>query len=188
LPEFYCKKTFSYNQGRETVEVLDVIRNRRSVRAYLPQAVEEDKLMRVLEAGRLAPSASNRQEWRYVVVREESARQELMKIAFNQHFVGEAPIVIAACADTNNHMMACGQLCYPIDVAISIDHMTLQAAAEGLGTCWIGKFDEKGVKQLLGIPDAIRVVELVTLGYPAPATVIKKRLPIEQIVKFEKWS
>lgn len=170
------------------MEILDVIRNRRSVRAYLPKSVEEDKLMRIMEAARLAPSASNRQEWRYIVVREETTRKELMKAAYNQHFVGEAPVVIAACAETDNHVMACGQLCYPIDVAISIDHIALQAVAEGLGTCWIGKFDEESVKQLLGIPAEIRVVELLTLGYPVAGTSVKKRLPIEKIVKFERWS
>lgn len=170
------------------MEVIDVIRNRRSIRAYQPKPVEEDKLMRVLEAGRLAPSASNRQEWRYVVVRNEATRKELMKIAYNQHFVGEAPVVIAACAETDNHVMACGQLCYPIDVAISIDHITLQAVAEGLGTCWIGKFDEKAAKELLGIPTEVRVVELLTLGYPVATTSVKKRHPIEKIVKFERWT
>jgi nitroreductase len=84
--------------------------------------------------------------------------------------------------------MKCGQLCYPIDVAIALDHMTLAAVELGLGTCWIGHFDEGKVKELLGIPEKIRVVELMPLGYPAdPSAIKKKRLSIKTIVKYEHW-
>ena len=83
--------------------------------------------------------------------------------------------------------MRCGQLCYPIDLAISIDHLTLQAVEEGLGTCWIGSFDEKRIKELLKIPDDVRVVELVTLGYPADTCKSKNRLSYEKIVMNEMW-
>jgi len=84
--------------------------------------------------------------------------------------------------------MACGQLCYPIDVAIAIDHLALCAVAEGLGTCWIGAFDEDEVKKIIGIPPRIRVVELLPIGYPKnPAPVKKSRLPIKKIVKHERW-
>jgi len=85
--------------------------------------------------------------------------------------------------------MRCGQACYPIDLAIILDHITLAAVEQGLGTCWIGKFDEQQVKECLGIPDPIRVVELMPLGYPAdPAPIEKNRLPIDMIVKYERWS
>jgi len=171
----------------EIMNVSEAIRQRYSVRAYQNRPVEKDKLMRVLEAARLAPSASNRQEWRFVVVQDFDKRQKLAAIAMGQKFVGEAPVVIAACAETDNHVMRCGQLCYPIDVAIAIDHLTLQATEEGLGTCWIGAFKEDGVKELLGIPNAIRVVQLVTLGYAADRPRGKSRLPIEEIVRFEHW-
>ena len=167
--------------------VMEAINNRRSVRAYKDKAVEKEKLLAVLEAGRLAPSASNRQEWRYVVVTDRKMRKKLGEAASSQHFVGDAAVVIAACAETNNHVMKCGQPCYPIDVAISVDHMTLAACELGLGTCWIGAFDEPEVKRLLGIPDAIRVVELLTLGYPADLPSEKKRNTLEEIVHYEKW-
>ena len=170
------------------MDVMEAIRRRCSVRSYLDRAVEEEKLNNILEAARLAPSASNRQEWRFVVVQDKDARQRIMKAAKNQSFVGEAPVVIACCAQTDNHVMSCGQLCYPIDVAIAIEHMALQAVEEGLGTCWVGAFYEDQVKEILSIPKDIRVVELQTLGYPArPCPVHKNRLALSEIVMYEKW-
>lgn len=169
------------------MNVSEAIRQRYSVRAYQDRPVEEDKLRRIMEAARMAPSANNRQEWRYVIVRDREKRRKLAEIAMGQQFVAQAPVVIAACAVTDNHAMRCGQLCYPIDVAISIDHLTLQAVEEGLGTCWIGAFKEDETKKLLGIPDAVRVVDLVTLGYPADQLRSKSRLSLEEIVMEETW-
>ena len=141
------------------MNVMDAIRTRKSVRSYLDRPVEDEKLNAVLEAGRLAPSASNRQEWRFVIVRDPGTRERLAAAAGGQAFVGGAPVVIVACAMTDGHVMKCGQLSYPIDVAIALDHMTLAAVEQGLGTCWIGLFDEQKVKEILGIPEEIRVVE-----------------------------
>jgi len=167
--------------------VMEAIKERRSVRGYQKKPVEKEKLDAVLEAARLAPSASNRQEWRYVVATDEDIRKKLCEAASSQHFVAEAPVVIAACADTNNHVMKCRQPCYPIDVSISIDHLTLAAVEEGLGTCWIGSFDEDQVREILQIPREIRVVQLLTLGYPADKPKHKNRLSLDQIVHYERW-
>jgi len=105
----------------------------------------------LLEAARLVPSTRNFQEWRFVAVRNAETRKRLAIAANRQMFIGEAPVLIVCCAETDGHVMACGQQCYPIDVAIAIDHLTLCAAAEGLGTCWIGAFDEGKVREILGI-------------------------------------
>ncbi len=170
------------------MDVMEAIRTRRSVRAYKDAPVEEEKLQAVLEAARLAPSACNFQEWRFVVVRDAGMRGRLAKAARNQAFVGQAPVVIAACAESVEHVMGCGHLSYPIDVAIAIDHMTLAAVEQGLGTCWIGAFDEDAVKELLGIPEEARVVELLPLGYPAdPTPAEKSRMEMEDIVRHEHW-
>ncbi|MCJ7760026.1 nitroreductase family protein [Candidatus Bathyarchaeota archaeon] len=170
------------------MNVLDAVRTRKSIRRYIDRPVEESKLNAVLEAGRLAPSASNRQEWRFVVVRESGTRKRLAEAAGGQTFVAEAPVVIAACAKTDGRVMRCGQLSYPIDVAIALDHMTLAAVELGLGTCWIGLFEEKKVKEILGIPEDIRVVELMPLGYPVDLTPVEKsRLPFDMIVKYDHW-
>lgn len=167
--------------------LLSQIQNRYSVRSYQQRSVEKEKLLTVLEAARLAPSAKNFQEWRFVVVQDHETRQKLMGAANNQAFVGEAPVVIACCATNIEYKMRCGQLCYPIDLAIAIDHMTLQAVEEGLGTCWVGSFYEEQVKAVLGIPKDIRVVELLALGYPKDTPKSKNRLPLDKIVCHEKW-
>jgi nitroreductase len=170
------------------MEVIDAIRRRKSVRSYLDKAVEKEKLSRVLEAARMAPSASNRQEWRFVVVTDPEKRRRLAEEAAGQRFIAEAPVVIAACAQTDGRIMRCGQACYPIDVAIAVDHLTLAAVAEGLGTCWIGSFDPEVVRQILAIPKEIVVVELLPLGYPKDdQPVTKSRLPLETIVRYESW-
>ena len=171
------------------MEVMEAIQKRRSVRAYEPREVEEEKLLRILEAGRLSPSASNRQERRFVVVKDAGMRKLLSEAAKNQKFVAEAPVVIVACAAVDtDYVMACGQLAYPIDTAIAVDHMTLQAVEEGLGTCWIGAFDEDRVKKLLDIPEEVRVVSLLPMGYPADVSHPKSRMSLDEIVMREKWS
>ena len=170
------------------MHVMDAIKIRKSVRSYLDKPVEDEKLRSILEAGRLAPSASNRQEWRYVIVRDRETRERIAEAANWQSFVGEAPVIIVACAETDDHIMSCGQPCYPIDVAISLDHMALVATELSLGTCWIGAFNEKKVKEILGIPEHIRVVALMPLGYPSnPSPIKKNRLPLDMIVKYDRW-
>jgi len=168
--------------------VSEAIRSRQSVRSYLDKPVQQDTLDELFEAARLAPSAGNRQEWRFVAVTDPEIRMKLARAAAGQAFVGEAPCVIAACAETDGHAMRCGQLSYPIDVAIAIDHMTLRAVELGLGTCWIGAFSEDEVKKLLGIPPPVRVVELLTVGYPRDARVREKsRLEKEKIAFYGTW-
>ena len=170
------------------MDVFSAIRKRRSIRNYLKKEVEEDKLSLVLGAARDAPSAANRQEWRFIVVKDKAAKVKLCQAAKNQEFVNAAPVIIVCCAQTDNHIMTCGQACYVIDLAIAIDHMTLAAVELGLGTCWIGAFYAEEVKKILNIPDDIRVVEMLALGYPAkePSNP-KNRLELEDIVFFEKW-
>jgi len=168
--------------------VSEAIRSRQSVRSYLDKPVQQDTLDELFEAARLAPSAGNRQEWRFVAVTDPEMRMKLARAAAGQAFVGEAACVIAACAETDGHAMRCGQLSYPIDVAIAIDHMTLRAVELGLGTCWIGAFSEDEVKKLLGIPAHVRVVELLTVGYPRDARVREKsRFEKEKIAFYGTW-
>ena len=169
------------------MDVFEAIKGRRSIRSYKPDPVEAGKLDTVLEAARLAPSASNRQEWRFVVVTDAEARAKLCEVAGGQQFVADAPVVIACCAETDEHTMKCGQRCYPIDVAIAIDHMVLAAWELGLGTCWVGAFNEPDTREILGIPDEIRVVELLPLGYPVEVPASKSRKSTDEIVHRERW-
>ncbi len=170
------------------MDVMDAIRTRKSVRSYHDRPVDDAALARVMEAARLAPSARNDQEWRFVAVRDPEMRRRIAVDAARQPFIAEAAVVLACCAETDGRVMRCGQASYPIDVAIAMDHLSLAAAAEGLGTCWIGSFDEAMVKDLLGIPVGVRVVQLMPLGWPAdPAPIPKRRRTLEDILKRERW-
>ncbi|MBE0536166.1 MAG: nitroreductase family protein [Phycisphaerae bacterium] len=169
------------------MDVFEAIRNRYSCRAYRNQPIEAEKLDRVLEAARLAPSARNFQDWRFVVVTDRAAKEQLVEAANNQAFVGAAAAVIIACSESD-HVMRCGQPVAPIDVAIALEHIALQATAEGLATCWVGSFFPEKVRALLGIPDKIAVIELMPIGYPADKPAPKKRDEMDSIVCYEKWA
>jgi len=168
------------------MDLMQAIRARRSIRNFLDKSVEEELLLAVLEAGRLAPSARNMQDWRFIVVRDAATRQKLAGAARDQQFVGQAPVVIAACG-TSDLVMTCGQPAYAIDVAVALDHMTLAAASLGLGTCWIGAFYEDMVKEILGVPQEIRVVALLPLGYPAEEPGPRPRKSLDEVLAWEHW-
>jgi len=171
------------------MDFYDLIQTRKSVRRYTSDPVEPEKLERVLEAARLAPSASNMQDWRFVVVQEEKTRRRLSVAASGQAFVALAPVVVACCAEDDGHIMRCGLPRYPVDVAIAVDHMTLAATAEGLGTCWVCALDPTEVSRILSLPDAFKVVALLTVGYAEdPNPIAKHRLPVEEIVRYERWN
>jgi nitroreductase len=169
------------------MDVLTAISQRSSVRAYKPIDVEEDKLMKTLEAARLSPSASNRQEWKFIVVKNKETKKKLAKAAFGQSFIGEAPVVIVACGTESKAMMGCGQPTHTVDVSIACAYMILQAYELGLGTCWIGSFKEDETKKILNIPDHVRVVAMTPLGYPDEPPSKKHRKRLDQIVCFEKY-
>jgi len=168
------------------MDLMQAIRARRSIRKLLDRPIEEEKLLTILEAGRLAPSARNMQDCRFIVVRDAATRQKLAVAARDQQFVGQAPVVIAACG-TSDLVMTCGQPAYAIDVAIALDHMTLAAASLGLGTCWIGAFYEDKVKEILGVPPEIRVVALMPLGYPAVEPEPRPRKSLDEVIAWEHW-
>jgi nitroreductase len=169
------------------MDVAKAIRDRRSVRSYENKDIPQEVLIKVLEAARLAPSANNRQPWKFVVVREAAKRKALAKAAKEQQFVAEAPVVIAAVALEPERTMTCGVPTYAVDLAIAVDHMTLAAVQQGLGSCWIGAFYQEDVKKLLEIPDECKVAALLTLGYPRDQARFKNRKPLEEIVCYEKW-
>jgi len=170
------------------MELKEAIEKRQSIRAYEDKSVPEEKLKNVLEAARLAPSAKNRQPIKFVVVKESKRRRELAQAANGQTFVGEAPIIIAAVATEPEYTMGCGIPSYPVDVAIAVDHMTLAAVDEGLGTCWIGAFSQERVREILKIPHKYRVVALLPLGFPRREKERKIRKSLEEIVCYETFT
>jgi nitroreductase len=130
----------------------------------------------------LAPSANNRQDYKFVVVRDPKKREELVDVANSQEFVGEAPVVIVAVSLNPNRIMTCEVPAYAVDLAIAVDHMTLAAAEEGLGTCWIGAFSQEKVRRLLKIPEQYKVLTVLPLGFPADKPKIKTRKRIDELV------
>ncbi len=169
------------------MELHEAIRNRYSVRSYRDRPVEQEKLERILEAARLAPSGSNRQPWKFVVVRDAETRKKLVPACCDQAFVGQAPVVIAGVGLLADRMMRCDVPGDPVDVAIALEHIALAATAEGLGTCWIGAFFQDKVRQVLGVPEGAKVIEVMTLGYPADKPKPKSRKPLSEIVCYDRY-
>ena len=168
------------------MDVYEAIEIRRSVRAYETRQIPDDVLMRVLEAGRVAPSASNSQPWHFIVVKSPEKREVLSKRMFTK-FLVESPVVIVGCGERERRF-------HLVDVSIAMQQMVLAATAEGLGTCWIGDFDEKVVRDLLKLPDKYTVVCLLAVGYErekmdltAKLLRTRNRKNIEEIVSLEEF-
>ncbi len=166
--------------------MLETIRKRYSCRAYQDRPIEQEKLDQIFEAARLAPSAKNTQDCRFVVVTDKEKKRQVAESTNRPDVFGRAAAIIVACSNSDD-IMKCGQPIGPIDVAIALDHISLQATELGLGTCWIGSFDPEKVRAILSIPDDIAVIELMTVGYPADGRRDTMREPIENIVCYEKW-
>jgi nitroreductase len=169
------------------MDVMEAVRTRRSIRSYLPKEVEKEKLDQVLEAARLSPSGANRQARKFIVVTDPGMRKELAALTRGQDFVAEAPAVIAAVATDTTVTTGSGEPAHRMDIAIAVDHMTLVAHALGLGTCWIGAFNQRAAEKLLSVPRTAEVVVLLALGYPAREGVFRDRRPIEEIVSYNKF-
>lgn len=145
--------------------------------------------MKILEAGRLAPSAGNVQPWYFIVVRDAEKRKILAKSPWAR-FLAEAPVVIVGCGDQK-----ASPKWFMVDVAIAMQNMVLTATSEGLGTCWVGSFNEDEVKKLLKIPDRYKVVALLAVGYPRKKLdltgkvlhLVRRRKNLSEIVSFEEF-
>lgn len=173
------------------MDLYDVIRTRRSVRKYRPDAIPHEVLIRVLDAARIAPSGSNRQPTRLIVVKDAATRQKLVPMCHDQAFIATAPVVICAVGrdiefDRGDWM---GDYAMIVDVVIAVDHLTLAARAEGLGTCWIGSFNNVKLKEFFRLPDDVNVVALTPLGYPDgdPFVEPEGRIPLEEFVMWDGW-
>jgi len=175
------------------MEFYYVIKTRRSVRSYKPDPIPDDVLKRVLDAARIAPSGSNRQPWKFIVVRDEETKRKLVSACHNQSWMAEAPVIIVACAQELDYNRGgyMGKLSGVMDATIAFTHLILAARAEGLGTCWIGAFDNERVKEILGVPEGWNVAALTPLGYPAEGEnafrETTNRKPLEEIVSTDKF-
>lgn len=163
------------------MEVFDIIVKRRSIRKYKEKPISEEVLERILEAGRLAPSAGNRQPWCFIVVKDEKIKNLLVDACRNQKFVGEAGAVIAILGDPSASRW------YRQDPFIPASFMTLEAYEEGLGVCWIGAFNEEKVKQILKIPEKLSVIILLTMGFPDEEPSPRPRKSKEEIFFLDEY-
>jgi len=171
------------------MDFYDAVRKRLSVRSYKPDPVPVDVLNRVIDAGRLAPSAKNYQPWKFIVVKDPAIRQALVPACKNQVSIAQAPVVICACCVIEQVWKGMGGYwsAEAVDITIALEHMMLAAAAEGLGTCWIGAFLEAEVKKVLAIPDGVKPIALTPLGYPAVEARPRPRKPLSEIVCYDKY-
>ncbi len=176
------------------MDIHRTIKIRRSVRKYSNKPIEPEKKKKLLDALRFAPSACNIQPWRFIIVENPETIEKLAQLSKAQLWIAQAPMLIVGCAlpkDAYKFMGGDGNSA-DIDVTIALDHMTLAAAAMGLGTCWIGAFDLEPVQNLLGIPESVNVTAIIPVGYPLTPDLNfelpdNKRKDPEDIFCQEKW-
>lgn len=176
------------------MDVHEAIQMRRSVRSYSDKPIPDEVMARMRRALRSAPSACNYQPWRFVLVAAPELRQKVARAAKGQTWMADAPVTVVACGlpgEAYKQMGGHGNSA-DVDVAIALDHLTLAAVAEGLGTCWIGAFDEAAVKDLVGVPADVKVVAMTPLGYPASADLNRpldeaKRKPEAEIFSTDRY-
>ncbi|NVM03105.1 MAG: nitroreductase family protein [Candidatus Helarchaeota archaeon] len=138
--------------------VIEVIETRRSIRRYKVGEIPRDDLMKILHCAQLAPSASNMQPYKFIIIQDPQIKKQIGKMANYQTFISKAAVIIIGLGDPNREKW------YKVDLAIAMEHMVLVATELGYGTCWIGAFDEESIKELLKIPDDLKIVALLPIG------------------------
>lgn len=172
------------------MDLIEAIRNRRSVRAFKKGDVPAHVIEKILECGNLAPSAGNLQPRDFVVVRNSRTKDRLAEAAFGQEFVAEAPAVIVVCAnmDRSRPYGSRGETLYCIqDATAAIQNMLLAVHAEGLGACWVGAFDESEASRILKLPRTVRPIALIPVGHPDESPSDRGRISISRLTHMEKW-
>ena len=167
--------------------VYEAIETRKSIREYEKRPVDREALARVLEAGRLAPTARCSNATRFVVVDDPELLKKVQAACMGQPLMGKAPMALIVCSDSTR-VMGCDQRASTIDCSIALSFMMLAATAEGLGTCWIGGFEQPPLKEALGIPEEYDVVALTPLGYPAEEGRPRDRKPLAEMVSENGWN
>jgi nitroreductase len=179
--------------------LIDILKQRKSVRDFIDNPVEREKIMMCLEAARIAPSACNSQPWKFIVVDDTQLKRRLCDAAFSgiyssNSFCKKAPVIVAIVSEKSKFLARIGGMFrgteyHLIDIGIACEHFVLQAVDQGLGTCWIGWFDEGAVKAILNVPQQKKIDILIAMGYPNPAKVSPEynREPIDKIASFNSY-
>lgn len=172
------------------MDALECIATRRSIRKFLDIPVEFEKVGNVLDAGRFAPSAGNLQDWKFILVTDEKMRQEVAKACVEQYWIATAPIHIIVCTEPDRTKRFYGRSGEKYSIqngAAVVQNMLLAAHAEGLGSCWIGAFEDEAIKRLFNIPDDVIVQAIVPLGYPDEKVPMPLRYTMENVTYIEAW-
>ena len=164
------------------LSLVDVVLSRRSIRRYENKEIPKDVLDKILEAGRQAPSAANKQPWHFIVLTDDDLKRNLSKGLFNR-FIKDSSVTIVGCA----HKDLIAGKWSTVSTTIALQNMVIAAWAMGVGSCWIGDFNEEKVKKLLGITAKWKVVALISFGYPAEKPHPRRKKPLEKIVSFNKF-
>lgn len=176
-------------------EFIDIVRHRRSVRRYRSDPVPREMIEKCIEAARYAPTACDTQSWRFIVTEKELkdriAKECLGELPVPNRWAGEAPVIIvmASASDLVTHRIGAkikGTNYELIDAGIAGEHLVLQAAELGLGTCWLGWFKKRKIRKLLDLPGGWDITALITLGFPEGEMSEKKRMPIEDIREYRE--
>ncbi len=172
------------------MDALECIATRRSVRKFLDIPVEFEKVGNVLDAGRFSPSAGNLQDWKFILVTNDKMRQEVAKACVEQYWLGTAPVIIIVCTEpdkTKRFYGGSGEKYSIQNGAAVVQNMLLAAHAEGLGSCWVGAFEDEAIKRLFSIPESVIVQAIVPLGYPDEKVPMPLRLTLENVTYIEAW-
>lgn len=169
------------------MDILAVLRQRFTARSFDGHPINPEKLERILEAGRLAPSAKNRQTWRFIAIRRPEIKQVLAKACFGDERILQSGCIIATCTTNIQYTMPNGQPSHPLDIAFAVSHMALQAVHEGLASAVLGSYDEQIVKDLLSVPYSMRVVLLLAIGNSDDKNEYVNRLPRDRVISYDHW-
>ena len=173
------------------MDVFETFAKRKSVRSYLEAPVPDEVLSKVMDTARLAPSAGNIQPWHFVIIREKEKRAKIAKGCKYGKFLSETPVVIIACGDKK-----ASPRWHSVETSIALEHIVIAATALGLGTCWIGMFNEEEIRKMIDLPKRFEIIALMALGYPSGKVdlgakllhAIRPRKKLEDIISKETYS
>jgi nitroreductase len=175
------------------------IKLRSSIRKYIDKPVDDEKILRLLESARLAPSGSNTQPWHFIIIRDEEIKQRIAKVSHNQEWMLSAPVFIVCVADIRSRIESDIEIILDEespqndlkkiirDTAIAVEHIVLEAINEGLGTCWVAWFTQNEIRPILGLPNDKYVVSIITIGFPDEEPKPRNRKELKEIIHYDKW-
>ena len=173
------------------MQIPEAILNRKSVRAFAPKGLTDEEVNTMIQSAIRAPSAGNMQPWAFVAVRDKDVKEQLVEASYGQAFIATAPVVIVVCAEPSRNYQRYGERGRTLyclqDTAAAVMNIMLTATHNGLGSCWIGAFDEEMASQALGLPKGVRPVAMIPVGYPGQDPSPRPKRPISEVLHMDRW-